>query len=203
MNRLISLLVALCFALPAVADTTAIVGGKVHTVGPAGTIDNATIIIVDGQISAVGSGISVPDGATVIDASGKIITPGLFSVIGRLGLVEVGNSAGPIDSSQIGDQYTAGFDVADAYNPRSTLIPIQRMEGITRAAIVPSPGFPNDFGHIGHVISGLAAIVNLGDGDALDKRSAAMVVRLGEYGSFFANGSRTGAWLVLRNAQRQ
>ena len=200
MNRLISLLIALCFTLPAAAETTAIVGGKVHTVGPEGTIDNATIIIVDGQIFAVGSGISVPDGATVIDASGKIVTPGLFSPIGRLGLVEVGNSAGPIDSSQIGDQFTAGFDVADAYNSRSTSIPIQRIEGITRAAIVPAPGRPDDFGNIGHVISGLAAIVNLGDENALDKRGAAMVVSLGEYGSFFANGSRTGAWLILRNA---
>jgi len=200
MNRLISLLVALCFALPAFADTTAIVGGKVHTVGPEGTIDNATIIIVDGKIFAVGSGIGVPDGAAVIDASGKIVTPGLFSVIGRLGLVEVSMSAGPADASQIGDQFTAGFDVADAYNPRSTLIPIQRIEGITRAAIVPAPGFPDDFGRTGHVISGLAAIVNLGDSNSLDKRSAAMVVTLGEYGSYFANGSRTGAWLILRNS---
>ena len=200
MNRLISLLVALCFTVPAFAETTAIVGGKVHTVGPEGTIDNATIIIVDGRIHLVGSGIGVPDGATVIDASGKIVTPGLFSVIGRLGLVEVSSSAGPTDSSQIGDQFTAGFDVADAYNPRSTLIPVQRIEGITRAAIVPAPGYPDDFGHIGHVISGLAAIVNLGDHNTLDKRSAAMVVTLGEYGSFFANGSRTGAWLILRNA---
>lgn len=200
MNRLILLLIALCVALPSVADTTAIVGGKVHTVGPEGTIDNATIIIVDGQIFAVGSGIGVPDGATVIDASGKIVTPGLFSPIGRLGLVEVGNSAGPVDSTQIGDQFTAGFDVADAYNSRSTAIAIQRIEGITRAAILPAPGFPDDFGNIGHVLSGLAAIVNLGDDNVLDKRGAAMVVSLGEFGSFFANGSRTGAWLVLRNA---
>jgi imidazolonepropionase-like amidohydrolase len=198
MNRLISLLAALCFTLPVVADTTAVIGGKVHTVGPQGTLENATIIIVDGQITAVGSGFGVPDGATVIDASGKIVTPGLFSPMGRLGLVEVGNSAGPVDSSQIGDQFTAGFDVADAYNSRSVAIPIQRIEGVTRAAIVPSPGF-TDTG-IGHVLSGLAAIVNLGDENALDKRGAAMVVTLGQSGSYFAGGSRTAAWLILRNS---
>jgi imidazolonepropionase-like amidohydrolase len=50
------------------------------------------------------------------------------------------------------------------------------------------------------VLSGLAAIVNLGDTDALDKRGAAMVVTLGEGGSHFAGGSRTAAWLVLRNS---
>lgn len=205
MNRLIPLLIvqcfsALCYSLPAIAGTTAIVGGKVHTVGPQGTIENATIIVVDGRITAVGSGLTVPNGATVIDASGKIVTPGLFSPIGSLGLVEVGNSAGPVDSSQKGNQFTAGFDVADAYNSRSTLIPIQRIEGVTRAAIAPSPSYPDQFGNMGHVLSGLAAIVNLGDKNPLDKRSAAMVVSLGEGGSLFAGGTRTGAWLILRNS---
>ena len=200
MNRLFLLLVAFSFTLPAIAETTAIVGGKVHSVGPDGTIENATIIVVDGRITAVGAGFGVPDGATVIDASGKIVTPGLFSPIGRLGLVEVGNAAGPVDSAQLGNQFTAGFDVADAYNSRSPAIPIQRIEGITRAAIAPSPGWGDDFGNTGHILSGLAAIVNLGDNDVMDKRQAAMVVTLGEGGSAHAAGSRTNAWLILRNS---
>ena len=200
MNRLITVLASLCMLSPAFADTTAIVGGKVHTVGPQGTLQNATILIVDGRIQAVGTGVRVPDDATTVDAGGKIITPGLFSPLGRLGLVEVGNSAGPVDASQAGDQFTAGFDVADAYNRRSTLIPVQRIEGVTRAAITPSPGGPDEMGNMGHVLSGLAAIVNLGDSNVLDKRSAAMVVTLGEGGSFYAAGSRSNAWLVLRNA---
>lgn len=200
MNRFVALIAALVISGPAVADTMAIVGGTVHTVGPQGTIENATILVVDGKISAVGTGVRVPAGTTTIDASGKIITPGLFSPIGRLGLVEVSSSAGPVDSSQAGEQFTAGFDVADAYNRRSTLIPIQRIEGVTRAAITPSPGFPDEMGNMGHVLSGLAAIVNLGDSDVLDKRSAAMIVTLGEGGSYFAAGSRSNAWLVLRNA---
>lgn len=200
MNRLVLGFALLVLTIPALADTIAIVGGKVHTVGPQGTIDNATIIVIDGRISAVGSDIGVPDGATIIDATGKIITPGLFSPIGRLGLVEVSLSAGPVDSDQRGDQFTAGFDVADAYNPRSTLVAINRIEGITRAAITPAPGRVDAFGNIGHVISGLAAIVSLGDGDALHRRGAAMVVSLGQNGSKLAGGSRTAAWLVLRNA---
>lgn len=200
MNRLITAIALLSLTFTAAADTTAIVGGTVHTVGPQGTIDNATIIIVDGKIHAVGSGIGVPDGATTIDATDKIITPGLFSSVGRLGLIEISSSAGPVDSRQLGDQFTASFDVADAYNPRSTLIAINRIEGVTRAAITPGPGYADDYGNVAHVISGLAAIVNLGDSDPLDKRAAAMVVSLGENGSHMAGGSRTGAWLVLRNA---
>ncbi len=87
MIRLLAALVFFAISFTANADTIAIVGAKVHTVGPQGTIDNATVIIVDGKFHVVGSGIGVPDGATRIDASGKIITPGLFSPVGRLGWI--------------------------------------------------------------------------------------------------------------------
>ncbi len=199
MSRLITAFALLALALPAAADMTAIVGGKVHTVGPQGTIENATVLIVDGRIAAVGTDISVPPGAETIDARGKVVTPGLFSPFGQLGLVEVGFSAGPLDYSQRGTQFTAGFDVADAYNPRSTLIPVNRIEGVTRAVVAPTPGYPDENGS-GHILAGLAAIVNLGDHNVLDQRGAAMVVVLGEGGSYFAGGTRTAAWLTLRNA---
>lgn len=199
MSRLISTLALFALALPAAAATTAITGGKVHTVGPQGTIENATILIVDGRIEAVGDDVEVPAGAETIDAAGKIITPGLFSPLGQLGLVEVGMSAGPSDYAQRGSQFTAGFDVADAYNPRSSLIAINRIEGVTRAVVAPMPGYPNESG-AGHILAGLAAIVNLGDDNALDRRAVAMVVALGEYGAALSGGTRTAAWLTLRNA---
>lgn len=194
-------LLAVFAASAAVAETTAIVGATAHTMGEQGTIENATIVIEDGRIASVSAGTSPPEGATIIDARGKIVTPGLFSPVGHLGLVEVGLSAGPRDAEQLGDEFTAGFDVADAYNRRSTLIAINRVEGITRAVITPGPGWPDELGNTGHVLSGLAAIVNLGDnGDAIERRAAAMVVSLGEAGSGLAGGSRAGALLILRRA---
>lgn len=199
MNRLITSVALLALSLPVSAGTTAIVNGKVHTVGPQGIIENGTVLIVDGRIAAVGSDVEVPEGAETVDASGKIVTPGLFSPYGQLGLVEVGFSAGPLDYSQRGDQFTASFDVADAYNPRSTLIPINRIEGVTRAVVAPSPGYPDETGS-GHIIAGLAAIVNLGDDNFLDQRGAAMIVVLGEGGASLSGGTRTAAWLTLRNA---
>jgi imidazolonepropionase-like amidohydrolase len=199
MRTLIISLALTLAAATASAETIAIVGGKVLTVGPQGTLDNGTVLIVDGRIAAVGEDVEVPAGAETIDASGKVVTPGLFSPFSQLGLVEVGLSAGPTDYAQRGDRFTAGFDVADAYNPRSTLVAVNRIEGVTRAVIAPTPGFPNESG-AGHVLAGLAAVVNLGDEDALDRRSSAMVVSLGEYGSYFAGGTRTAAWLTLRNA---
>lgn len=199
MSRLLAVFLTLGLSVSAGAQTTAIIGGKIHTVGPQGTIDEGTVLIVDGRIAAVGSDVAVPDGAETIDASGKVVTPGLFSSFGQLGLVEVSGSAGPVDSQQRGDLFSAGFDVADAYNRRSTLVAINRIEGVTRSVIAPTPGYPDESGS-GHVIAGLAAIVNLGDTEVLDQRGAAMVVVLGESGSNFADGTRTAAWLVLRNA---
>ena len=200
MSRFAFLLVMLAIATGGQAATTVIVGAKVHTVGPQGTLENATVLIEDGRIAAVGAKVELPAGATIIDATGKIVTPGLFSSFGQLGLVEVGFSAGLIDSDQRNAQFTAGFDIADAYNPRSTLVGVNRIEGVTRAVIAPTPAYPDAMGNSGHVLAGLAAVVNLGDDDALDQRGTALVVALGETGGSLAGGSRAAAWLTLRNA---
>ena len=198
---LIAFTTFILFAASAGAQTTVIVGGTVHTMGPQGTIENATIVIEDGRFVSVGEATAVPAGATTIDASGKIITPGLFTPVGFLGLVEVGFSAGPHDALQRGDQFTASFDVADAFNPRSTLIAVNRVEGVTRAVITPAAGYPDEQGSTGHVLSGLAAMVNLGGGDdSLEERAVAMMVSLGEGGSSLAGGTRVGPLLVLRSA---
>ena len=191
----------LVFSAAAQAQTTAIVGARVHTVGPAGTIDDATIVIENGTVRAVGSNVSAPAGARVVEANGHVVTPGLFTPFGQLGLVEVGFSAGPLDGMQRGEQFTAAFDVADAFNRRSTLIAINRTEGVTRALVAPFGTGPDEVGNASHVISGLAAVVHLGDaGDSVVRRGAAVVVNLGEGGSGLAGGSRASAFLALENA---
>jgi dihydroorotase len=38
------------------------------------------LLLLDGKVEAVGSGLNAPDGATVLDASGKIVAPGLVDV---------------------------------------------------------------------------------------------------------------------------
>lgn len=194
-NRTLAIL-AILAASGAGAQTTAIVGGTVHTLGPMGTVDDGTVLIEDGFIVAVGRDVAVPAGATVVNAAGRVVTPGLFSPLGNIGLVEVSSSAGPVDSVQRGNLFTAGFDIADAYNARSTLVAVNRIEGVTRAAVT-----PRGQGEDSHVISGLGAVVSLGDvGDPVVRRHAALTVNLGEQGSAYAGESRTGALLALRNA---
>jgi imidazolonepropionase-like amidohydrolase len=182
-------------------ETLAITGARIHTMSAAGTLDSATILVENGRITAVGRSVDLPDSATRIDASGKIITPGLISPFGSLGIVEINGVDGTVDGIQRGTQFAAGFDVADAYNPRSTLVAVNRSEGITSALIAPGPAEPDALGNTSSVLSGLASVVSLRDGaDYLVKRGAAMIVNLGEDGSAVAGGSRAAALQVLRRA---
>lgn len=203
MNRLHCLLLApLLLAAAAAAQTTAITGATVHTIGPQGTIEDATIIIEGGRIAAVGADIDIPAGATEVDATGKVVTPGLFSPLGQIGLSEVSAVEGTNDAAQSGSEFAAGFDVADAYNPRSIVVAISRIDGITRAALTPYPASVGDDGTGGgHVLSGLGSVVHLGTSpEFFVKRGAVVVANLGEQGSRVAGGSRAAAVQTLRAA---
>lgn len=175
------------------AGVVAITGGTVHTLGPAGKIENATVLIAGGRIRAVGRDVAVPAGALQIDATGKVVTPGLFDSLTRLGLVEV-NQVDATEDSVNGDlKLTAAFDVAQAINPRSMLIPINRVEGITRAVVAPTP--------TRSLFAGQAAVIHLGgDHDLVVRPSVAVFAVLGERAAEISGGSRAAALARLREA---
>jgi imidazolonepropionase-like amidohydrolase len=128
-------------AAPAAAQTIAITGGTVHPVsGPA--IPNGTVIIQDGRITAVGAGVAIPAGAVRIDATGKVVTPGLFESGTNMALVEVGavDASADFEFEDDADQVAAAFNVADGINPRSMVIPVTRIAGITTVVSRPSGG---------------------------------------------------------------
>ena len=130
-----------------------------------------------------------------------MVTPGLFAPLTQLGLVEVGAVLTTVDGIQRGDANTAAFDVADAYNPASTLVAVNRIEGVTRAMIAPAASWPAEDGSTSRVISGSAAVVHLGnDADYLAVRKAAMIANLGDWGGTLAGGSRAAALLELTTA---
>lgn len=56
---------------------TAVTGGKVITV-TGQTYEKATVLTEDGKIKAIGTDLTIPEGAQVIDASGCWVTPGLI-----------------------------------------------------------------------------------------------------------------------------
>ena len=83
-----ALLGALICAAPADAQTTVLRGARVIDGTGGAPLDNATIVIRDGRIVTVGpsANTSVPDGAEVVDYSGKTIIPGLISAHSHVGI---------------------------------------------------------------------------------------------------------------------
>lgn len=176
------------------APPIAIVDATVHTLGPAGTLQHATVLIDGGKIRAVGTDVALPANARRIAAAGKVVTPGLFDSLTRLGVVEVNAVRGSRDSASDDDRITAAFSVIDALNPRSSLIPVNRIDGLTRAVVAPANGEHS-------LIAGQGAVIHLGLGtDLVVRTPVAMFATLGEAGAGLGGGSRGTALLRLREA---
>lgn len=208
MKKLIVLLAALTMTSYAHAENIAIVGGEVHTMTSQGVIENGTVLLSDGLIDSVLANGDVPDGYRVIDASGKVITPGFIGALTSLGLVEVSSSSGVVDASiEITpiSKTGAALDVQYAINPDSSLIAITRLEGITSAATT--------LNRSDYLFGGQGAVINL-EGHRLDgnsanasefksgqtpvlKSGAFMTVDAGSDGAELSGGSRASLWVML------
>ncbi|MBI4410001.1 MAG: amidohydrolase family protein [Gemmatimonadetes bacterium] len=183
----------LAAAAPAAAQTVAITNAKLYT-GTGTVIDGGTVVFRDGRITAVGA-VGVPAGARVIDAAGKVVTPGFLDSSTQVGVVEIGQYEETRDEATADDRITAAFNVADGINPRSTLIPVTRVEGITRVVVAPGSG--------SSLIAGQGVLMDL-SGDPLSvtlhRNPVAMFAVLGETGAALAGGARSAALLRLREA---
>jgi imidazolonepropionase-like amidohydrolase len=183
MNR--HLACALCATFVAAgtvqAQTVAITGGTVYPVSGA-PIQNGTVIIRDGKIVAVGADVAVPSGAQRVDASGKIVTPGLIDASTQLGLVEVGGEPSTRDANAHGTEgIAASFRSWDGLNSESVMWTPARNEGITTVVVTPGGG----------LIAGQAAMVDLADGTGAEMIRRAPIAMISQVNN--PGGAMTGA----------
>jgi imidazolonepropionase-like amidohydrolase len=154
------------------AQTIAITGGRVYPVsGP--MIDGGTVLMRDGKIVAVGSAVVIPADAERIDATGKVVTPGIVNAGTQLTLVEIGAVSGTREASARGREgISAAFTPWEGLNPTSVLISPARSAGITTVLVAPQGG----------LISGQAGMVHLVPGSAAEmllRTPVGMVATLG------------------------
>ena len=121
------------------AGTIAITGGKLLTVSH-GTIENGVLLIADGKIVAVGAAdkVAVPANATVVDAHGLTVYPGLIDPDTALGLMEVGSDENTTDVAEPSDEIMPHMHVYDAFHAETELIPVARLNGVTNAVVAPA-----------------------------------------------------------------
>lgn len=107
-------------------ERIAIKGGRVLPVkGTA--IDGGVVLIKDGKIEAVGKDVAIPADAKVIDATGKVVMPGL---------VEAHSSRG-MDQTNETNPNVPFLSVVDAIDPSQDYFEECRRQGITTVAVVP------------------------------------------------------------------
>ncbi|OUR84935.1 amidohydrolase [Colwellia psychrerythraea] len=155
------------------AESIAITNATVYTVAKKGVLSQATVMVDEGKITAVYSNNEVPESLsadTIIDAKGRILTPGFIATYNLLGLIEVGAVSDTHDSSDKKADIT--FDASLAFNPKSTLIAYARKGGITSSLVMPYGGED--------VITGQSFVVNLsGDFDSVIMPKNAVIASLG------------------------
>src|SRR5207249_11070864 len=92
----------------------AIMGGTILTAGPQGTIEKGTVLIRDGKIAAVSRDFLVPTGATVIDATGRYLMPGIIDCHSHTAIEE--------NVNECSDSVTAEVRIADVIDHRDVNI---------------------------------------------------------------------------------
>jgi imidazolonepropionase-like amidohydrolase len=65
-------------SLPAQPEHVLVRNATVWTMGPQGVLEGADLLVRRGRVVQVGHGLAAPAGATVVDATGKHVTPGLI-----------------------------------------------------------------------------------------------------------------------------
>jgi len=170
------------------AQTIAITGGKVYPVsGP--VIENGTVVITNGKISAVGANVPIPAGAQRIDATGKIVTPGFVNSSTQLGVQEIAAVSNTQDASARGrDNIAAAFTVWEGLNPNSVLLAPARKDGITSFVIIPTGG----------LVAGQAALVDVVPGTTTDMIIRAPVAMVAEIGDPQSAGLGSRGELIVK-----
>ena len=203
MSKLIAIALLSCATL-ANAQTVLIRGATVHTVAEQGVLNNTDVLIRDGKIAAIGTGLSAPSDATTVDAKGRALTPGLFGGLSGIGVEEVTLEPTTADAGVILNappfemQWRPEFDVTAAYNARSVLVPVARIEGLTWTMLAPASAEGGTF------VPGQGAAVTLdGRYDAVLNGSRSLFINLGGNANAMSAGSRAGQWMLLDQAIRE
>ncbi len=131
------------------ASDIAITGARLVTVSGE-TIESGTIVITGGKIAALGADVAPPEGADVIDGSGKTVYPGLIDGLSTLGITEISAVAASQDVREVGD-VNPHAKTWVALNAHSALLPVARAGGVTAALSAPDGG----------LISGQSTLIRL------------------------------------------
>ncbi|MCW3979065.1 MAG: amidohydrolase [Candidatus Bathyarchaeota archaeon] len=136
----------------------AIKDGKIFTITK-GVIEKGTILIEDGKIVKVGARVKAPEGAEVIDATGKVVMPGLVEAHCHIGIWEEKIGWAGSDGNEATDPATPQVRALDGIkaNADEGGLEAALKTGVTTAQIL--PGSANVIGGTGVVVKTAPKVV--------------------------------------------
>jgi hypothetical protein len=193
---------ALLLSRTALTQEILIRGATVHTASAKGVLKDTDVLIRAGTVAAVGAKLPAPAGATIIEAKGRDLTPGMFGGLTAVGIDEIAGESSTVDSSlnlkspAWDQQWHPEFDVSLSFNPHSVVVPVTRLEGITWAVLNPSSS--------DSIMAGQGAAVTFdGRYDAVLRGSHSLFVQMGNGGARLAGGTRAAEFMLLDQAIRE
>ncbi len=100
----------------------------IWTQGPDATLEKASLLVRDGKVVQVGPAVKAPDGALVIDAAGRHVTPGLIDCHSHTAIRGGGNEGS--------NNVTAEVRIRDVIDPTDINLYRQLAGGLTVAHIL-------------------------------------------------------------------
>jgi imidazolonepropionase-like amidohydrolase len=105
-------------------------------------IENGTVVVQDGKITAVGADVAVPAGITVVDAAGGWVLPGFIEAHGHVGVHEEAEGWAGQDTNEMTDPVTAHVRAVDAINPADLGFRDAISGGVLAVNVNPGSGNP-------------------------------------------------------------
>jgi imidazolonepropionase-like amidohydrolase len=100
-------------------------------------IANGSILLRDGRIVAVGASVEAPGDATVVDGTGKWVTPGIIDTHSHLGVYSAPGTFAESDGNEATSPVTAEVWAEHSFWPQDPQIPLAIAGGITTIQALP------------------------------------------------------------------
>lgn len=140
MRPIIALAAALLSAMPLAAmaapQATLLTGARV-LLGDGGELATGDVLLQDGKIVAVGDHVAAPAGARVIDARGKVVTPGIIDPHSHLGVYPTPDIDALEDGNEMTDPQTPQLSTEHGVWPQDPGFLRALAGGVTTLQVLP------------------------------------------------------------------
>ena len=142
------------------AASVAVIGARIVPVA-GDPIENGTVVVDNGVITAVGSDVVPPENVRVVDAGGRWLLPGFIEAHGHVGIHEEANGNAGNDTNEMTDPNTAGVRAIDAIDIEDEGFRDALSGGITSVVVKPGSG---------NVIGGQTVAIKTWGGRTIDEQ---------------------------------